>query len=643
VRGGAAIAVAAVLPLASTTAVAVGSWALRWAMLPAIAGGGLAALIGMATAGARTAEPAPDLRRRRRGARWAIVWLAWATVSALGAPQVGVAWWGEYRVGTGLVFLTALAGAWALGAGAGRRGARLVSDALVVGCALNALVAVAEQLVGLQAFGVTPFGGRSSGLYGNPVYLAELLCGGLWLALCSVAHPPPTASRARHHTMMATAVLITAGIELSGSRSALVLAVLVTAVMSVGPCRQPAAGCAGRDGSRRSPDRRAPSEDVVASAAGSATTSRGRGRSVVVLSTVAVGLVLGAGVGALAPGSTTSTGRVAADTGGYSSRLHTWAEGLSALRARPVLGWGPGGFLAAAGPRRSLAVARAEGPETLFADAHDLVIESVVTTGPVGAVLLGLWLTAAFGLAGDRRHRPSNGTSRTASTSSEHPGGAGLGGFAGLVLAASLVEPMHPGVTPLALLALGSASSGALPRAATRARGLHTTTVRSAAAAVTAGGVAVSCWLVAGLISLHHADVGADPAGAAEAARRLPPVGEPAAVAGRLIAFRGITRRDSTDTGEARRWWTIAAHQDPASPSRWNDLGDALGKAGGPTASAAAYRRALADNPWSVRALRGLVRVGRNGDVDPTELDRSRQRIDRVAPGSPPRAAPTEP
>jgi O-antigen ligase len=535
----AAAGIALVLPVASAPVAELPTWALRWALLPAVASLGLPLLVAFAL------RPGSG----RRPARWALGWLAWAALATALAPQPVVAFWGEYRVGTGWVMLAAVAGAWAIGARAGERGARTVASALLAGCVVNAAVAVASQLVNLSSLGMEPFAGRSVGFYGNPVYLAELLCGGLWLALVRLATP------ARRGLAVAAGGLVAAAVELSGSRTALALAV--------------AAG-------------------VVA-----VVRLRGRARLLAAL-VVAGGIALGAAVAAVAPASTTGTDRVtsiAVADAGVSPRLDTWRGGLSALGTRPLWGWGPGGTLAAAGPRRTLRVARDEGPDLMFADAHDLLVEAAVTTGLVGLGLLLLWVASAVAAA---RRRPT---------------GEGLLGFAALAVAATLAEPMHVGITPLAALALGAAASWGL-RPAARAR-------RAAAAAglaVGAAGVLVTGWLIAGLVALDQADLAGDPVAATAAARRLPPWGESDAIVGRLIAFQSITARDpqlaKSKLDAAIGWWAAAAARDPADPTRWDDLGGALEHAGRPDAAAAAYERALRDNPWSARAYAGLVRLG---------------------------------
>ncbi|HEY2427852.1 MAG TPA: O-antigen ligase family protein, partial [Acidimicrobiales bacterium] len=311
---------ATILPLASTTALDQPSWALRWALLPAIAGCGVPALIALATG----AGP------HRRAARWALAWLAWAAISTALAPRPWLSFWGEYQIGTGWVFLAALAASWAIGARAGRPAGRLVAQALLAGCALQAAVAVAEQVVSLAPFGVSTFEGRSAGLYGNPVYLGELLCGGLWLALWWLREADADRPRAVA-AGIGSVVVITAGLDLSGSRAALALGI----------------------------------------AAGALVTVRARGiRRLVVAASLVAGIAV-AGLAALgARGtSTTATSRaptVAVAADGYGPRLATWRGGLVALGTRPLWGWGPGDFLAAAGPERNLTVARDNGPDTMF-------------------------------------------------------------------------------------------------------------------------------------------------------------------------------------------------------------------------------------------------------------------------------------
>jgi O-antigen ligase len=508
---------------------------VRWALLPVLAGLGLPLLCAA----------------KERAPRWAVAWLAWAALATALAPEPVVAFWGEYSLGTGWLFLAAVAGAYAIGARAGRDAARPIATALLAGCAANAAIAIAAQLTDLTAFGVAPLQGRAAGLYGNPVYLAELLTGGLWIAL----------HRLDRRAGIAAAVLVTAGIELSGSRAALILTVAATVVAV---WKVPA-------------------------------------RRVVIVAVVAGGIALGAAVAAVAPGSSTGTDRVstvAVADAGIAPRAATWGAGIASLGSRPLWGWGPDGTLAATGPRRNLTVARDEGPDMVFADSHNLVVESAVTTGLVGLALLLAWLTSAAAAA-RRRHTE------------------GLLGFAALVAGVCLFEPAHVGVTPLAALALGAAGAWAAPRRPWRAV--------SVAAAVT--GTAAAVWLLAGLIALHQADLAGSPTAAQRAARLLPSWGEPDAVVGRLVAFESITHRDPRLLEEAVGWWAAAARRDRTDPAKWDDLGGALEHAGDLPSAAQAYRHALADNPWSARALNGVVRIGTRGGFSVADVSAARAKL----------------
>ena len=100
----------------------------------------------------------------------------------------------------------------------------------------------------------------------------------------------------------------------------------------------------------------------------------------------------------------------------------------------PLLGTGPGQFRAATSRLRTVAIARAETPDRLYVDAHNLVVEFATTTGLLGLAALLAWLL----LASRRASGP-------------------LLGFALAVLAAHLLEPQSVRTTPMALLALGAA------------------------------------------------------------------------------------------------------------------------------------------------------------------------------------------
>ena len=390
------------------------------------------------------------------------------------------------------------------------------------------------------------------------MYLAGLLSGGLWLTLCRLERWRWTAAGA--------IVLVAAALELTGSRFGLILAVVaITAMIPRLGWRRAAAGAA------------------------------------------AMGFGLAVGIGAAAVGSganATATGRAGeAPVSGIRPRVDTWYSALDAIASRPLVGWGPSGFLSATSPGRSLATARSQGPDVLFADAHNVVVEYGVTTGLPGVALLLAWVLSC--LADARRSRERRAGTRLRL----HP----LAGFALLILAMSLVEPLYVGVTPLAFLALGVAGAdgaGTAPAPGTAAPGwLHVWFARAVGLAVISVAVAMTTWMGVGLVALREADVSGDPARAIAATNQLPAWAEPPSVVARLYGFRAITGQEPASAGQARRWWTEAARRDPDDPGRWIDVGQAAAAARDLSAARMAFSRALTRNPWSAKALAGMAWV----------------------------------
>ena len=130
---------------------------------------------------------------------------------------------------------------------------------------------------------------------------------------------------------------------------------------------------------------------------------------------------------------------------GLGPRVQLWQAAIEAIGDRPLLGYGPGRTQARhVTPRRSLTFARYEGPDVLFADAHNFLVEVLTTTGILGFAAFLAWLV----LAGRRARGP-------------------LAGFAVVGAMTMLVEPLNVGLTPLVLLALGAAGADAAEPALT--------------------------------------------------------------------------------------------------------------------------------------------------------------------------------
>ena len=110
---------------------------------------------------------------------------------------------------------------------------------------------------------------------------------------------------------------------------------------------------------------------------------------------VAVLVVLGLAVGAaIGPSGVSATDRSAgpAMSGSWQPRVDTWLSARHAVVQRPLVGVGPGQFRTATSRYRSIAVAQREGPDRLFTDAHNLLVEYAVTTGLLGLGALIVWL-----------------------------------------------------------------------------------------------------------------------------------------------------------------------------------------------------------------------------------------------------------
>jgi Flp pilus assembly protein TadD len=68
---------------------------------------------------------------------------------------------------------------------------------------------------------------------------------------------------------------------------------------------------------------------------------------------------------------------------------------------------------------------------------------------------------------------------------------------------------------------------------------------------------------------------------------------------------------------QALAWRRAETRRDPTDPRGWNDLADDEVTARMDAQARIHYRRALAQDPWSVRALNGLAGVeARRGDRD---------------------------
>lgn len=414
----------------------------------------------------------------------------------------------------------------------GRDAAAAIETVLLGVVGLNAMVALIQGTTGVG----TAFG-RAQGLFGNPVFLAGLLVGGLWLVV----------QRFRTDQRWGWAVvLVVAATQTTGSRFALILLAVVVVVSFYMLTRR---------------------------------------RTALLVLAIVAGVALGGALAAIG-GASSATARAGQGiaAGGFSQRLEIWSWSARAITHRPVQGQGPGQVQAATERFKTLAFAKRE-PERTFDDAHNLIVEYTVTTGVPGAALLIAFAVLTMLLSGWR---------------------SPLAGFAILALALHGVEPPHAELTPLVFLALGAAATGPAPLLIGVPRGLRPALV--GVAAVIGGVIAVGSSYGSSSpsnVSRSYAD--------SRIARRLLPMWS--------SSYSRTAKIDVTHTKYkgAARWLRIAAAREPYHAFLWTQLAFVDEQNGDFVDAEAHYRRALADNRYSVdtmnRLVALLIRTGRSQEA----------------------------
>jgi O-antigen ligase len=474
---------------------------------------------------------------RERAAIAAAAFLGISALATVLSPSPLLSLVGLYIESSSLLFVAALLGSWALGRGLSAPAARVLGSVVIAAGVANAVMAWLQMSSSFAGGMFDKFDGRAPALLGNPVHATAFLVGAFALAVerLQSGDALPRGARVGY---LAAAALFASGVQLSGGRTGLVLLALVglRALLRIG------------------------------------------------WRTTAILAVVGA-VGVLAASATftSDTGAASrlASSGGSSidGRLDRWRTALPAIEARPMLGIGPGLYRRATSPHSTVAAARAFGPDTLYQDGHNLVVQYAVTTGLLGLAALACWLALA---------------------------GIGVRGelvwfvlFAGLSL---LLQPEFVGLTPVLALALGAASTRpAVPPG----RGSRPVVI-----------VGLVLGLVAA-VALVRADRLFDQAArrrTATAAHRaedaLPMWPEPAAFTAHLEHTGAATATGTAARAletRAVRAALRAVRRDPSAPGSWLLLGALEADAGHRAAATSAYRRALHWNPQSTTAFDALA------------------------------------
>lgn len=326
-------AIALLFPVLVSPSVAIPAVSVRHAALSIVAAAGVVALGAMI----RTDS--------RRVALLALAFVAWSGVAALTAVNRGTAFWGQFSWGTGWLFVLAVVGAWAIGCTGGARGRHLIERGLVVSLMANAVVCFLQLALKLDAYGLPLKDNRATGLFGNPVFVAAFLAGGIWLVGARFPGRPLRGSL--------MAVALAGALQATGSRFAVALVVVGLLLLPLRIGLRPGGAFAAL---------------------------------------VVVGLVLGALLASHAGTPSGSQRAVAGEASGLAPRVENWLSAGHAVAHRPLVGTGPNGFRDATSPRRTAKLVRTEGPGHIFLDAHNIVVEYAVTTGLVGVLLFLVWI-----------------------------------------------------------------------------------------------------------------------------------------------------------------------------------------------------------------------------------------------------------
>lgn len=504
-------------------------------------------------------------RRADRAARWAGAYLLWALVAVVVSHHPRQSFVATYGTDVGWIYLAGYFAAWGLGRRLGPRARRVLPVVLLAGLGLNVCVAVLEAALNPTGDLATD-GGRVNGLMSNPLFLGGLLAGGMAM---TGAYAGTSPSRRR----LAVLALVPLGLalNLTGSRAALVGG-FAFAVLS--------AFLGGR--------RAAPAVDAAGAAAPNGRARAGLRIAALVGGAIVVGILMSLPLQRAEGGSTRLTDT--STSGGYTSRGIMWRIGLDAAAQRPIAGWGPGRFGEATSPHTTAEFVRAEGSDRLFYDAHNLIVEHLVTTGVVGLVLL-----SGFAWSTVRRARGP------------------LAWFAAGIILTWMFNPVSVCTGPLALLALGAAAR--VESADAVVPGRWVLPARLVGAALFVLGALAGVRLVWADALLDRGVASGDVATMEHAARLLPAdsvvINMLAQARSQVADARPTAANRAAVVRETRR----SAELDPTR-SHWLVIDGYAAMYYGPgtkaedaRAGARRFREALQLSPWSVEAMGGLRRV----------------------------------
>ena len=553
------------LIVADLPELSTGAWAPKAAVLLVLGLAGFPVLVWRAI-GRRSSRRSG---REAWAARSAIALVVVACASTLGAVRPLLAVVGLYQEGTGLLFVAAIAGCWALGTILGRNDRRIVVTAIIAGGIVNAVVGILQVGVGLENVGLPlNMGGAADGLLTNSVHFGALLAASLVLVAGRFQRRPGS--------MWAAVAVLGVGVGVSGARMPALLVI-------------PIAGWVIWKG-------------LVVRRRDAAETNRSALPRALVFSALSVGGVVAGSVLAALRGVTGVASQAANSTAGetFGQRFSIWVESLHAIAHRPLLGAGPGQFRSATSALFSLSFERQNGG-VAFLDAHDIVLEYAVTTGLLGAVALLGWLAL-----------------------SASSGRGPLLGFAAVLFASALIEPTNVTTTPLMVLGIGAAAltSAADQEAlacgpADGATGGRAGAPRPVPRSVTWVSLIVACLSAVAAVTFLVGDaalqrsyteypVSQDSAALTSASTAndlLAPWPDPASQLGAVHQFLALDVRHPAQKALAVKWMKVAVQRDPTNWVLWANLAQAQALAGNLDAASASARTAVRYFPYDIPVL----------------------------------------
>ena len=521
------VAIAGLLLVVASPQVYATHWTPKAALALVVIGPGLVAALSAA-------------RARDRASIAAIGFLATATLATITSPAPLMSLVGLYNHGTGLLFVAAVVGMWALGRRLSTTAVARLELVLIAAATLNAVMMWIQNSRAFHGAVFTLVDGRPPGLLGNPVHAAALLLGAFALLLERWrAVPEAGGGDARGIAVVGLGALFASALELSGGRIGLAVFVIVAVVGAL------------RLGWRRG-------------------------------AILIVAMVIGLGVASLAVDDGTGAAARVATSGDspLAGRVDRWRMAEPAVRARPLLGVGPGLYRRGTSPFATLASARAFGADSLNIDAHNLVVEYAVTTGILGVIALLGWLLLAV--------RGTRG---------------GLAWFAAAGAVSLMLQPQFIGVTPVLALALGAAKRDVVvPGSWSRA-------VAFGAIALAVVGALAGAALIRADGLERAADTSHRPAAGRTAVGALPIWPTPDLSLASEFAHVAVTEKRPAAWARAIVATRGARRRDPSDPDVLNRLGGLEFAHGSLARAREAFAAARFWNPQSVVSRLGLAAV----------------------------------